>query len=163
MYEKLEKKEGIKILARIMQTYGCMTQYKFLYTEVRINELWGRNIGMQNMVIFHRQNLNSEGITGFMDDYKDPNKIIIWANHVIGITNEEELRESLHDFYKCICDYSKLKGIKIFYAKKVLWKLHKPIWLDLISNWKEILTDVAREYFVDFEIDDNKIIEFIVK
>jgi len=163
MYKKLEIDEGIKVLLRLVQTYDCMEQYRPLYTEERLKRLAESNNGILNMVVFHRELGNMESVTGFMDDYRDLNKIIIWANHTLGITNEIHLRNALRGHYQLICDYSKEKGRKIFYARKVYWKFHKPVWLSIIPNWKEVMEDVAKDYFVDFEIDDNKIIEYVVK
>ena len=163
MYRKLEINEGIKTLLRIVQTYGCMAQYRPLYTEERLNKMNESNSGILKMVVFHRKDGNIEGITGFMHDYRDPNKIIIWANHTLGVMDENTLRDSNHGFYQLICNYSKETGRKIFYARKVLWKDHKPEWLSLIPNWKEIMEDGAKDFFVDFKIDDDKIVEFVVK
>jgi len=163
MYEKMEINEGIKVLLRIVQTYGCMEQYRPLYTKGRLTGMSVANNGMLNMVIFHRELNHMESITGFIDDSRDKNKIIIWVNHTLGIKNEAELRQALHGFYKLMCDYSKEKNRKIFYARKVYWKNHKPIWLGLIPDWKEVMEDVAKDFFVDFKIDDNKIVEFVVK
>jgi len=163
MYKKLEKDEGIKTLLRLVETYGCMAQWKPLYRAKRLEKIWDSNDGLLNVVIFHRVLDNMESITGFLDDYVDTNRIIIWANHTIGITNEEDIRIATHGFYKLISDYSKEKGRKIFYARRVYWKFHKPEWLNLVNNWKEVLEEIAKDYFVDFKIDDNKIVEFVVK
>lgn len=162
-YKRLEKDKGIKTLVRIQRTYGCMQQYRSFYEEKRLKQLWENYKDLGEMSIFHRVLNGIESITGFMEDYRNTEKIIIWANHTLGITNEVQLRLALNGFYKLICDYSKEKGRKVFYARKVYWKNHNPIWLGLIDNWREILTDVAKNYFVDFKIDDNKIVEFVVK
>lgn len=163
MYNKLDIDEGIKVLLRLVQTYGCMEQYRPLYTEERLKKLYESNNGILNMVVFYRELGHMESVTGFIDDYRDPNKIIIWANHTMGIENEQDLRLALCGHYQLICDYSEEKGRKIFYARKVTWKDHKPVWKPFILNWKEVIEDVAKDYFVDFKIDDNKIIEYVVK
>ena len=163
MYEKLNIDKGIKVLLRLIRTYGCMERYRPLYTEERLKKLHESNNGMLNMVIFHRKTDKVEGIAGLMDDYRDLNKIIIWADHTIGIENEVDLREALNEVFRLYCDYSKEKGRKIFYARKVTWKDHKPVWKPFILNWREIMEDVAKDYFVDFKINDDEIITYLVK
>lgn len=160
MYRELTYEEGKEIVLRLTRTYTCMKEEDPMYTSERLDKLNAYNL---NLVIVHIELEKTEGVLGFIDNYIDKDELLIWVDNTIGVTTEEDLRAVNHQAFQIFCEYAERRGKKYLSTRVVKWKDFKPAWRELISNWREILTEVAQEYFVDFEIIDEEVIRFVVK
>lgn len=164
MYRELEFEEGKKLVLDYTKTYTCIAGEVPMYTEERLSKLkhYEDKYGM-TIAIFKIENGNLKGVVGFIDDWQNKDRIFLWVDHTLGIYTEEDLAVGTRESFKLFCDYAKSRDRHILSTRIVKWKDYKSEWLGRIPNWKPIMLKVGKEFFVDFEIDDEKVMTFKVK
>lgn len=160
MYRELDREEGIKLVLRYTKTYTCMKDEDPMYTQTRLDKLYNYPF---NCIAFYTEIGNAKGVVGFIDNYLDKDEMFIWVTQTIGITTEAELRAGTIQKFQLFVDYAKKRNVKFLSTRIVQWKDYKPEWRGRIDNWKEIITEVGNEFFVDFKIEDEAVMTFKVK
>jgi len=160
MYRELKEKEGIELVLRYTKTYTCMKEEEPIYTQTKLEKFYAYPL---NTITFQIVTENTKGVVGFIDDYMNRDQIFVWVNHNPYIKTEDDLREGIREAFQLFTDYAKKRGKSKISTRVVKWKDYKPIWRYIIGNWKEIMTEVANEFFVDFKIEEEEVMVFKVK
>ena len=160
MYSELTSEVGKARVLRMTKTYTCIAGEEPMYTQERLDKLFNYPL---NTITFKIKTENTSGVVGFIDNHINTDELFIWVDHSLGVNTKEDLIEAIRGTYEVYCDYAKSRNRSIISTRKVKWKDYKAEWLGRIPNWKEIVTEVANEYFVDFKIEDEEIIVFKVK
>ena len=160
MYRELEEEEGKQLVINYTKTYTCMQEEEPIYTKEKLDKFYAYPF---NTVTFQIVTENTKGVVGFIDDNVHKHRILVWVNHNPDITNEDELREGIREAFQLFSDYTKMRNRSEVSTRVVKWKDYKPVWRGLIANWKEIMTEVADEFFVDFKIEEEEVRTFKVK
>jgi hypothetical protein len=160
MYRELDKNEGIELVLRYTETYTCIAGEVPMYTQERLDKLYAYPF---NTITYKIETDRLRGVVGFIDNWQDKNEVFLWVDHTLGIYTEEDLRVGTRESFKLFYDYAKSRNKKFLSTRIVKWKDYKSEWLGRIPNWKEIMINVAAEFFVDFKIDDEEVMRFVVK
>lgn len=160
MYRELDYKEGKEIVLRLTTTYTCMKEEAPMYTSERLDKLNAYNL---NLVIVHIKLEKTEGVIGFINNHFDKDELFIWVDNTIGVTTEEDLRTVIHQTFQIFTEYAKKREKKFLSTRVVKWKDFKPTYRSLFDNWREVIEEIGKEYFVDFKVIDDEVMRFKVK
>ena len=119
MYVELDmmKKEDFDKYLRVMVGYTCKDDH-ITYIEEKVKGVITSN---KNAKFFYNINGNIESVVALVDDYDDDDKILIWGNNSIGVSNLEELKKVVHTSFQFYRDYLINRKKHKFYLR-IQWK-----------------------------------------